>query len=168
MEDSNIWYYLVLGLIYFLSKAFGKKKAKRGSVPQTGEHETTHEQPAQEFSFEEILKELTGGKPASKTPPPPPLSTAPPVAYAGTTAPDDLPAYSSDEMDSIASTPFQSTYSKGLQYSQRGVRRKKDTFERAKKYALEEVEAVNYFDVLNEENGPARAFVMHEIFSKKY
>lgn len=168
MEDSNIWYYLVLGLIYFLSKAFGKKKKKRGPMPQPGEHETPTEHPAQEFSFEDILKELTGGKPASKTPPPPPLSTAPPVAYAGTTAPDDLPAYSSDEMDSIASAPFQSTYSEGLHSDQKGRRRETDTFERSKQYIITEVEAINYLDVLNEENGPARAFVMHEIFSKKY
>ena len=170
MEDSNLWYYLVLGLIYFLSKAFGKKKKKpRPSIPQEGSGETHPDQAAPEFSFEDILKELTGRRtPAEK-------SIPVPIEPEGLTSPEPLPqtnypAYSSDEMDSIASAPFQSTstYSAGLKASVKRKRRKDDSFERESNYLIKEYEAVDYTQLLNEENGPARAFVMHEIFTKKY
>jgi hypothetical protein len=172
MEDSNIWYYLVLGLIYFISKAFGKKKQKGRPgrpAPQDGEQLPEQGQQIPEITFADILKELTGEKATPNIPTPAaepePQLTQPFSPHEQEVSP---PAYSADEMDSIASAPLQSTYSAGLSAVEDRKRRKVDTFKRAEKYAIEEAGAVDYTDLLIEPNGPARAFVMHEIFSKKY
>ena len=68
MDDSNIWYYLVLGIIYFVSKAF-KKKSKKGVPPQQSDPGSQPEPSPTDFSFEDILKELTGQKPTPTLPP---------------------------------------------------------------------------------------------------
>ena len=172
MEDSNLWYYLALGIIYFISKAFGKKKPKKGVPQQQADPGSQPEPSPIEFSFEDILKELTGQKSTPKQPQQPVLETIEvEPQMASSTQPgsySNSPAYSSDEMDMIASAPIQSTYSKGLEAAPKRERRQTDSFTREGSYKIEEVESVDYLELLQEENGPARAFVMSEIFTKKY
>lgn len=172
MEDSNIWYYLVLGLIYFISKAFGKKKQKKRPgipVPSDSGNQPTEDNQLPDLSFEDILKELTGQKrPVAKpvpAPMPEPQIVQPVVQPAASI---HTPSYSSDEMDSIASAPLQSTYSEGFAEAEEKHRRASDTFKRNTKYAIKEIEGVDYAEILQEQNGAAKAFVMHEIFNRKY
>lgn len=79
MEDSKIWWYLILGAIYLISKFLKKKKPENQPQQADGsdddyqqEGSTTQKAPS---SIEEILKELSQQgetrKEAEPTPPPP-------------------------------------------------------------------------------------------------
>jgi hypothetical protein len=66
MNDLEIYIYIALAVIYFLSRAFRKKKSSKppSSRPRTSsqdgyEHPTSKEKP---LTFEDLLKEFTGQK----------------------------------------------------------------------------------------------------------
>ena len=172
MEDNgNIIYYIILGAIYLLSKAFGKKKKKplekprqeRKIVPPT----TAKEEP-EPISFEEILRELAGTKQPEPEPDPEPVPTFIP-------APAPMPAieqtpeysYSVDEMDEIA-VDYEVPEAIGANVKTKSkIKRKVLTFERDEHFTIKQKRTVDFIDLLSEQDGAAKAFVLSEIFARK-
>lgn len=192
-DNGNIIYYILLGVIYLLSRVFGKKKkqpAKPARRPQRNTGAQDEPRPIEaptaekeaEFSFEEILRELSGvsqPKPqADPTPRPQPepiidtfeseigIEPAPPIEE------KPQPSYAVDEMDQIATelkVPKPVGYYDRLPEPDLAALRRKDLkFKRDEKYRIKEKEKVDYLKVLREPGGPAKAFVMGEIFNRKY
>ena len=169
MEDNgNIWYYLVLGAIYVLSRVFGKKKkpptpkSKPDTSPQRDiTPPTAEKEEAPVMSFEDILRELSG------QPKPQPIPVSEPVSE-----PIISPAYSNDEIDDIAvdyevpdaigKNPYQAPPTSVAST------REQDKFIRADHFKIIELETVDYISSLSEEGGSAKAFVLSEIFAKKH
>ena len=170
MDDSNIWYYLVLGLIYFVSKAFGKKKKKASQPNQSPRPLPSEPEQAQpEMSFDELLREITGQK-SQKAPPiqEPVIVEEELIEVQETHFEPSFPAHASDEMDSIAAKPFGYDSPKPFIPVAPRSRLSLDTFERDTKYKIEELEPYDFTQLLNQENGPAQAFVLQEIFARKF
>jgi hypothetical protein len=182
MDDNgngNLIYYIVLGIIYLLSRVFGKKKKKvppkasgqgkgRKIAPPTAEKEAT---PA--MSFEDILRELSGATQPKPEPDPEPASE---IYREQPSMPAPVPAIeavpqktlSVDEMDDIA-VDYEVPEAIGSEGKrQPAVKRKKLSFKRNHKFEIKEEEQVNYLENLDEHNGPAKAFVMSEIFARKF
>ena len=173
MEDnSNIIYYLILGAIYILSRVFGKKKKKPGAVPPQKRKivppTAESEEPAP-LSFEDILRELSGGKQPKPEPDPEPV---PAPAFTAPPEPAIRPSmeeqYSVDEMDEIA-VDYEVPKAIGGKYKpDKSIKRKQLTFERDVHFKIIEKKEVDYLKNLSEEDGAAKAFVMSEIFARKY
>lgn len=173
MEDNgNIIYYLILGAIYILSRVFGKKKKKPGAVPPQKRKiapPTAESEEPSPLSFEEILRELSGAKQPKPVPDPDP---APAPAYTTQPEPAIEPVweekYSVDEIDQIA-VDYEVPKAIGWENRpQPQIKRKKLTFKRDEHFAIREKVTVDYLEVLSEEDGAAKAFVMSEIFDRKY
>jgi len=173
MEDNgNIIYYLILGAIYILSRVFGKKKKKPGAVPPQKRKiapPTAESQEEAPLSFEDILRELSGAK---QPKPVPDRDPAPAHAYTAQPEPAIMPVreekYSVDEIDQIA-VDYEVPKAIGSEGKpQPIIKRKKLTFERDEHFAIREKESVDYLKLLSEQDGAAKAFVMSEIFARKY
>ena len=176
MEDNgNIIYYVILGAIYILSKVFGKKKKKPGAIPPNQKRNitppTAAKEEAEPISFEEILRELSGAK-QPKPVSDPELIPSPaytPLPEPGRTM-DSIQgeAYSVGEIDEIA-VDYEVPKDFGQMYTpQPEIKRKVLTFERDDHFKIKEKRTVDYLDVLSEEDGAAKAFVLSEIFARKY
>ena len=178
MEDNgNIIYYIILGAIYLLSRVFGKKKKKPGAIPPQKRKitaPTAESEEAPPLSFEDILRELSGAKQPkpeadpdpAPTPAPAPVFTPPPPKTVVQAAREQ--AYSKDEMDQIA-VDYKVPKAIGSEsIPQPEIKRKKLTFKRDEHFAIKEKVTIDYLDVLAEEDGAAKAFVMSKIFARKY
>ena len=192
-DNGNIIYYILLGVIYLLSRVFGKKKKKPGQPAQrpnrtsSGNEESRHTtvsaptaEKEPELSFEDILRELSGvPQPKPKADPPPAQPTPsldalepetgirPAPAIEG----NEQPFYSIDEIDQIASefkVPKPIGSERLTEPDLAALRRKDLSFKRDDKYSIKTKRTVNYLDILNSQDGPARAFVLSEIFNRKY
>ena len=173
-DNGNIIYYIILGAIYLLSRVFGKKKKKPGAIPPQKRKitpPTAESEEAPPLSFEDILRELSGNKQPKPEADPDPTPTA---AY--TPTPLSKPvreaareqAYSSDEIDEIA-VDYEVPKEIGWETSTAApIKRKKLTFKRDEHFAIKEKVTVDYLDVLSEQDGAAKAFVLSEIFARKY
>lgn len=67
MEDLQLYIYLALAAIYFLSRAFKSKKSNRspGKLPDSDQHNDRPEDQSQRerpISFEDLLREFSGQK----------------------------------------------------------------------------------------------------------
>lgn len=167
-DNGNIWYYLVLGVIYILSRVFGKKKKPQPkSQPKSSPQReitppTAEKAEAPAMSFEDILKELSG------VPQPKPIPVAEPEPE-----PIIQPAYSIDDIDQIAvdyevpdaigENPYYQEPPKSVAST-----RAQDKFKRTEHYTIDRRDAVDYTSIFNEDGGPAKAFVLSEIFERKY
>ncbi|MEN8251817.1 MAG: hypothetical protein ABFS32_23050 [Bacteroidota bacterium] len=175
MEDNgNLWYYLALGIIYLISRLFGKKKkkpvTKRPVQERDIEAPTAEKRSEPELTFEDILRELSGTKEPKPVPAPQP---EPPIEFGQDFEPKKG-HYSVDEIDEIA-VPLEVPPDFGSNTSKRypepdtlKTKRPKDEFKRAEHYKIRDKEEIDFVNMLNEQDGPARAFVMSEIFNKKY
>ncbi len=186
--DDKLIYWLIFGAIYILSRALGKKdKQKRQPVrkPQyAGRQNRTEQAPvvepptpakdARTMSFEDILRELSG-LPA-ETPKPEPVKEEPAnypeleeIARQEAKS-TETPSWQVDEMDKIASRlePAAPLGSSGPVITPVDRQKIKKELERADPYAIEEEEGVDYLSLLRQPNGAARAFVMSEIFQRKF
>jgi hypothetical protein len=167
MEDNgNYIYYLVLGAIYVISKLLGKKKKKPTAVPRKKRNivpPTSGSDEAPPISFEDILRELSGAKQAKPEPLPEPALTE-----TATFKPIPEDTYSNDGMDEIA-VEYNVPKAVGAEHKPTPeIERKKLTFERMGQFTIEEEEKVDYLEGLSDQNGAAKAFVMSEIFARKY
>ena len=75
MEDSKIWWYLILGAIYMISKFLKKKKPENQpdqNQEEVEEYQQEEDTPTQNkpSSIEEILRELSQGAESRKEPEP--------------------------------------------------------------------------------------------------
>lgn len=194
MDDGgNLIYYLIIGAIYLLSRAFGKKKkqpAKPASKPQPRRQiEEEDARPVQAptsenepvLSFEEILRELSGvpkpkpqADPTPKSNPTPATDVIEPVRRVKPAPPIEgapQPYYAVDEIDEIASefkVPKPIGADRLEEPDLAALRRKDLQFKRDDKYRIKMKRKVDYLRMLREPNGPAKAFVMGEIFNRKY
>lgn len=196
-DNGNIIYYILLGVIYLLSRVFGKKKkppAKPARRPQRRPEDAEDRRPVEaptaekepELSFEEILRELSGIpqpkpkadptpksptpsieaiEPAAEVKPAPEVSPAPPIEG------KPQPAYAVDQIDEIASEfkvgkPFSAD--RLTEPDLAALRRKDLSFTRDDKYSIKKKKQIDYLSLLKEPSGPAKAFVMGEIFNRKY
>ena len=175
MEDNgNIIYYLILGAIYLLSRVFGKKKKKPGAVPPkrgTIAPPTAESEEPAPLSFEEILRELSGAKqPKPESDHDPVRDPIPVPAFAPQQPIEPVwqEKYSVDDMDEIA-VDYEVPPAIGSEYKkQPKIKRKKLTFTRTDHFKIKEKRNVNYLDSLSEQDGAAKAFVLSEIFARKY
>lgn len=168
MEDSKIIWYIVLGAIYFLSKAFGKKKKPvEEQAPYAEDENYEPESPSQKqkpSSFDDILKELS-------------KEIIP-------TEPDPLPKeIEEEEFKPLVSetTPLPSHTPK-TEYelkveaanqlpSKAPIEREKPVYARNEKFVIEEEEneiAQELHDILSEEDGPKKALILTEVFNRRY
>ena len=177
MEDNgNIIYYIILGAIYLLSKVFGKKKKKPAQAPAQKRKispPTAASDEAPPLSFEDILRELSGAKQPKPEPDPEPMP-APAPAFTSPPEPEFVveevwqEKYSNDEMDEIA-VAYEVPKPIGSENSpQPKIKRKQLTFKRESHFAIKEKVTVDYLEVLSQQDGAAKAFVMSEIFARKY
>lgn len=168
MEDSGIWYYLVIGAIYILSKFFGKKKAPEGGEPidlpdlQPGQSQPTKKN-RRTPTFEELLRELTedvtpeeAKRPIPDAPKPieqSPIQAQEIVDYQST----NIEAVHPDEhIDIVPHKP---------------IERKKPVYGRSENYTLSEesnIVAEGVHELLEEQNGLQKAFVLKELLDRKY
>ena len=173
-DNGNIIYYIILGAIYLLSRVFGKKKKKPGAIPPQKRKitpPTAKSEEAPPLSFEDILRELSGNKqPKPETDP----DSAPTPALIPT--PPSIPvreaareqAYSVDEIDEIA-VDYEVPRAIGSETSTEApIKRKKLTFKRDEHFTIKEKVTIDYLDILSEQDGAAKAFVLSEIFARKY
>ncbi len=178
MEDNgNIIYYIILGVIYLLSRVFGKKKKKPGAVPpqkrKIAPPTAESEEPAP-LSFEDILRELSGTKQPKPEPDPDPEPV--PTQVPAFTQPPPKPvleaareqAYSVDGIDEIA-VDYEVPKAIGSEFKHaRTIKRKELTFKRNEHFVIEEKQSIDFLETLAQQNGAAKAFVMSEIFERKY
>ncbi len=189
-DNGNIIYYLVLGAIYLLSRVFGKKKKPAAKPAQRPVRRVVEEDRASEsapieaptakkeeapLSFEEILRELSG------VPQPKPVADPRPIEEPTNDYPEfdpapslenrPQPSYALDEMDSIAGEmkyPKSFGSERLAEPNTMDIKRKVLSFKRDDKYKIQEKESVDYLNIINEQNGAAKAFVWSEIFNRKY
>ncbi len=155
-----------LGAIYVLSKVFGKKKKQ--SIPtEADEHEElgTPSPPIKKTpTFEDILKELTGGnvpepttegkaQPLGPDKPEPPVLATDPVGYQK----KDKKAMATEELINIV--------------PQKSAEVKKPKFQRDGHFAIEEEDAEiadSIAEMLSDYDGVRRAVVIKEVLDRKY
>ena len=191
-DNGNIIYYIILGAIYLLSRVFGKKKKqppKPARKPQRRPVRQEERAPVEaptaekeaELSFEDILRELSGvPQPKPKADPQPQPTPAldalePESGYKPAPAPaiegKPQPSYTVDEMDEIATefeVPKPIGYERMPEPDLAALRRKDLKFKRDDKYSIKKKRTVDYLKALQEPGGPAKAFVLGEIFNRKY
>ena len=62
MDDFSFWWYIIAAVIYFITR--GKKKKEQPNSRPGSENNPT---PSQPKSFEDLLREITEGRPSEKT-----------------------------------------------------------------------------------------------------
>ena len=174
MDDYKIWIYLILGIIYVLSKALKKPKSRPGTGPARTYTETSKPSSEKQLTFEELLREITEGKSQSEGQKP--VSTPQYVDYD-----DNIPKEEQDLED--------------INYDYKNEDKIYETYEKAKKEAFErpsleetlkladEVKfekfkefedqdkntvLSEYSEAFNDPEGVKKAFVLSEIFNRKY
>lgn len=163
MDDSNIYYYLVFGAIYVISRFLKKKKPEAEPV----EFEESSDDPVQSkpksrpSSIEDILKELTKEMAPTAYEKPIPEEVIKPVEVKQPEMPDyqevNIEAVGPDEKIDIV--------------PHKQIERKKPLYKRALTFEVKEEEnevASGIRDFLNQEDGPQKAIIMKEIFDRKY
>ena len=173
MEDSKIWWYLILGAIYVISKFLKKKKPE--NQPQQAEgSEDDYQEEVEETStqnrpssIEEILRELSQGaesrkKPEPKAEPIPERIPQPIETYSREARP--LPS----EMDNIeAIKPLEEIDI----VPHRELVRSKPEYGRSDGFKIKE-EANEIADDIHETfqdaDGARKAFLYGEVFNRRY
>lgn len=170
-NNGNFGYYIAIGIIYLLSRIFGKKKKQVKKQGSTGTvtPPTLEKESASPMSFQDILRELSG-VPQPKAVPETKAEPVVPTLDGSNFEPKDTP-YQVDEMDKIAvdykvPKPLGSQKLKESYLAKADMRH--DTFERADNFKIKTKRSIDYLSMLGEEDGPAKAFVLSEIFNRKY
>jgi len=170
-DNGNIAYYIVLGIIYLLSRFFGKKKKKKQPVNRPLEEQdieapTATKEAEPSLSFEDILRELSGD-----TKPKPEPETIPYSAPDVVSLPDSeikpAPAYQFDET-AVDKVPKSIGYEPLPEPNLISKKKKKNVYGRMGAFIIKEEVTVDYLEDFYTENGAAKAFVLSEIFNRKY
>lgn len=177
MEDSKLWWYLILGLIYFLSKFLKKKKPDLppGEIPedeadfdQQKEKQPEKKSPS---SIEEILRELSEQSEKKKESPKPTPTEPDSIPNR---QPEPVEAYSREPRPLPTAMPY--TEFSRREMSERNtiddtIEREKPVFERSSNFAItEEVNetANEIHEIFQEEDGPRKAIILGEILNRRY
>lgn len=160
--DDSIIYYLVLGAIYLLSKAF-KKKKENAPVDMEEYEESESPRPAKKAppTFEELLKELTGESSAAYTEEErtQPLKPAEPVLAT------DIVDYQRHNVEAVDPDELIDIV------PHKPLERKKIEFMRNDKFALEEEGddmSNDIEEMLSDYDGVRKAIVLKEVLDRKY
>ena len=149
----------------------GGKLLKPGAVPPQKSKiapPTAESEEAPPLSFEDILRELSGAKQPKPVPDPDPIPAPEFIPQKSLIEAAFEKAYSRDEIDEIA-VDYEVPKAIGSETNYTPpIKRKKLSFKRDEHFTIKEKIAVDYLEILSEEDGPARAFVMSEIFARKY
>ncbi|MEO9966876.1 MAG: hypothetical protein ABJF11_13855 [Reichenbachiella sp.] len=163
--DDSILYYVVIGVIYLLSKLFGKKKNQE--IPSEVDEYEEIEKPARPKkaapTFEDILKELAGDnipdfsekektKPLEHTKPEPVLAT-------------DLVDYQKQNIEEVKPDEMIDIV------PHKPIERKRPEFLRDDHFDVEEEDsemAADLGEMLADYDGIRRAIVIKEVLDRKY
>lgn len=175
MDDSNIYYYVVLGVIYLISRALKKKKPKPTPAESSyDDTESAESIPSRQPSFEELFKQITGAEYVNQKE----LESAPSAkkesvreweedARKNDWAEYEKPAVPVIEKPKpvIASTPVYESY------ETKPIERKDIQYVRSESFEFQEDESdlrEEVLEIFEDEDELRRAFVFKEIFDKKY
>lgn len=177
MDDYKIWFYLILGVIYILSKVLKKPKNQPGSNPDQSYSDTTSPAPEEKpLSFEELLREITEGKKPASQQEQKPIPTPQYVDY------DDNIGEEEQDLEDINydyrnEDKIYETYEKAKKMAferpslEETLKLREDIkFEKFKEFEEEEKNTVlsEYSEAFNDPEGVRKAFVLSEIFNRKY
>ncbi len=147
-DIGNLVYILFVAVIFILN-LFTKAKKKRGqNIPRAEDPTTLGPPPTKGKTFEELLEEFTGSSPE-----PPPLP--PPVQRKPTPKPKSQSVY--QQQAKPKAVPETSKHSILT-----------TDFKRFEEFDEEEVEGTDYSELFEDHDSVQKAFVLSEIFQKKY
>jgi len=165
MDDIGTLFYIILFVLYFISRAFKKKKKAAKPMQQEEEvRERKSETGKKPTSFEELLRELSGDKGEEEEDDAPREQTAPREAERET--------FSSEREEDV-----RSTFERSVQAAKKAstiAERKIPTVEtgRFKLFALEDEgespPASEYLRMLQDPQDVKKAIVLKEILDRKY
>lgn len=177
MDDYKIWFYLILGVIYILSKVLKKPKSRPDTNPDQSYSETSTREPAEKpLSFEELLREITEGKKPVTQQRPTPTPTPQYVDY------DDNIGEEERDLEDV-NYDYQNedktyeTYEKAKKeaFDRPSLEetlklQPMGTFGRFKEFEDDEKNTVlsEYSEAFSDPEGVKKAFVLSEIFNRKY
>lgn len=149
-DIGNLVYILFLVIVFVLN-LFGKAKKKRRQNEPRQEGSTTVGPPpiSKGKSFEELLEEFTGN-----TPQPPPIPA--PVEQKYPPKPKPAPVYR------------ERSTSKPVPQPQKKHSVLTTEFKRFEEFEDDDVEGTNYAELFEDHDGVQKAFVLSEIFQRKY
>ncbi|MGL1886864.1 MAG: hypothetical protein OCD76_10140 [Reichenbachiella sp.] len=160
MDDSNIYYYIILGVIYIISRVLKKKKKENAQTEVVEGVEEIPTTPRNPNTFEDLFKELTGEDFATKPESPketiPVATTHEEIQQVINPAPLQ-PQYHEDDLIDIV--------------PHKQLERKKPTYERLDTFKIEEEEyslAAEIAESLQNEDEIKKAIIYKEIFDRKY
>jgi hypothetical protein len=182
--DAEFWIYLIIGIIYFVSRLFKKGEQAGSDIPQPPRRERARPRQAQPppsadaerpLTFEELLREITEGRQASKRAP------QPVPAYESYETVTDDEAQSLEEVpvdeeevsptrwkpyEQVPATTFERrSLEETLHLEDTVVEFKKfDVFEQKQ----EKRRADDYIRILRDPGSLKQAFVLSEILKRKF
>jgi len=177
MEDSNLWYYIVLGAIYLLSKVFGKKKkaepverepeVEAAEFPVTQDYAPDPKPKKAPVTFEDIFKELTGEikKPFEEAFPKLEIEQQEVEEIEQPVLATGLIDYQKANIESVR--PDEEIGIPGYT----PVQREKPKFERSENYRISKKKNEirdGVVDLLADHTGLQQAFVLKEVLDRKY
>ncbi len=149
-DIGNLVYIIFLVVIFILNLFSKAKKKRRENMPRTEEPATRSPRPTPKGkSFEELLEEFTGNAPE-----PPPLP--PPVARTSAPKPKPAPVYQ------------EKAKAKPVLQPQKPHSVLTTEFKRFEEFEEEEVEKTDYAELFEDQDSAQKAFVLSEIFQRKY
>jgi hypothetical protein len=168
MEDLDIYLYIILFVIYAVSRVFkGIKKAApkppvQGSPqqPQGGQPTQTAPPKRKPFSFEDLLKEFEEAATEKKSPPPvrEEVAVEPPPPPPIPKVSSERSKYESYEGMSLETIPG----------PVEDIGKRKIGYERNKKYSLDTRSPSIYAKMLANPDGAKKAIILSEIINRKY
>lgn len=70
--DTEFWIYVIIGIIYFVSRFFKKNEQPGADIPESSKPQSGPRPESRPMTFEELLREITEGKTATEQPRPEP------------------------------------------------------------------------------------------------
>lgn len=149
-DIGNLVYIIFLVVIFVLNLFSKAKKKKRENMPRAEDPTAPVPRPTPKGkSFEELLEEFTGNAPE-----PPPLP--PPVTRKPTPKPKPAPVY---QEKAKAQPVLQPQKSHSVLTTE---------FKRFEEFEEEDVERTDYAELFEDQDSARKAFVLSEIFQRKY
>lgn len=142
--------YILFVVVIFILNLFSKAKKKRGqNIPGADDPTTVGPPPTKGKTFEELLEEFTGNSPE-------PAPLPPPVQRKPAPKPKPQPVY---QQQSKPQPVPQTSKSHSVLTTD---------FKRFEEFDDEEVEGTDYSELFEDHDSVQKAFVLSEIFQRKY
>lgn len=180
MDDFQTILYIIVGIIYFLSRALKKKKppVKPSQPAQDFDDDTPQTSPPKPLTFEELLREFTEGKQPEEEEPEPIPTPAPAPVQRSKSPMTSRYEEDDDEILEPAKRRFSDEDSKRIyEESVRAVENMKEEqfsdtqyhFKRTEDTQEEESSIGSEIaDMLRDGDGARKAIILSEILNRKY